>query len=54
MTILLPAVISEYMAASDRRDLDAVVACFTEDAVVSTRTGVARSRRYPPVAGDGG
>jgi ketosteroid isomerase-like protein len=34
MTTLLPAVISEYLAASDRQDLDAVVACFTEDAVV--------------------
>jgi ketosteroid isomerase-like protein len=31
---LLPTVISEYLAASDRRDLDAVVACFTDDAVV--------------------
>jgi ketosteroid isomerase-like protein len=34
MTTLLPSVISEYLAASDRRDLDAVVACFKEDAVV--------------------
>ena len=34
MTTLLPTVISEYLAASDRRDIDAVVACFTEDAVV--------------------
>ncbi len=34
MTTLLPTVISEYLAASDRRDIDAVVACFTENAVV--------------------
>ena len=34
MTILLPAIISEYFAASDRGDQDAVVACFTDDAVV--------------------
>ena len=31
---LLPAIISEYFAASDRSDQNAVVACFTEDAVV--------------------
>jgi len=29
----LPAVVSTYLAASDR-DIDAIVACFTEDAVV--------------------
>jgi ketosteroid isomerase-like protein len=34
MRILLPTAISDYLAASDRGDLDAVVACFTEDAVV--------------------
>jgi ketosteroid isomerase-like protein len=34
MTISLPTIISDYLAASDRRDIDAVVACFTEDAVV--------------------
>ena len=34
MTISLPTIISEYLAASDRGDLDAVLACFTEDAVV--------------------
>jgi ketosteroid isomerase-like protein len=34
MTISLPTVISDYLAASDRRDLDALVACFTDDAVV--------------------
>jgi hypothetical protein len=34
MTISLPAIICEYLAASDRRDVDAVVGCFTEDAVV--------------------
>jgi ketosteroid isomerase-like protein len=30
----LPTVISDYLAASDRADLDALVACFTDDAVV--------------------
>jgi ketosteroid isomerase-like protein len=34
MAISLPAIISEYLGASDRGDLDAVVACFTDDAVV--------------------
>jgi hypothetical protein len=34
MTIALPAIISEYLAASDRGDVDAVVACFTDDAIV--------------------
>ena len=30
----LPPVASNYLAASDRDDIDAIVACFTEDAVV--------------------
>src|ERR1700759_2878432 len=30
----LPPVISEYLAASDRRDAEAVVRCFAQDAVV--------------------
>ena len=34
MTNSLPTVISDYLAASDRGDLDALVACFTDDAVV--------------------
>ena len=34
MTISLPTVISDYLAASDRGDLDALVACFSDDAVV--------------------
>ena len=34
MTISLPTVVSDYLAASDRGDLDAVVACFTADAAV--------------------
>ena len=34
MAISLPTVISDYLAASDRGDLDALVACFTDDAVV--------------------
>ena len=31
---MVPAIISEYFAASDRGDQNAVVACFTDDAVV--------------------
>ncbi|MEP6661145.1 MAG: nuclear transport factor 2 family protein [Acidimicrobiales bacterium] len=31
---MLPAIISEYFAASDRGDQNAVVACFTDDALV--------------------
>ena len=34
MTCLLPTVISQYQAASDRGDVEAVVACFADDAVV--------------------
>ena len=34
MTISLPTVISDYLAASERGDVDALVACFTDDAVV--------------------
>jgi ketosteroid isomerase-like protein len=34
MTMSLPIVISDYLEASDRGDLDALVACFTDDAVV--------------------
>jgi ketosteroid isomerase-like protein len=34
MTISLPTIITEYFAASERRDVDAVVASFAEDAVV--------------------
>ena len=34
MTNRLPAIISAYLAAADRRDLDDVVACFASDAVV--------------------
>ena len=30
----LPTIISEYLAASDRNDVDTVVACFTNDATV--------------------
>jgi hypothetical protein len=30
----LPPVVSNYLAASDRDDIDAIIACFTEDAVV--------------------
>ena len=34
MTMSLQTVISDYLAASDRADLDALVAYFTDDAVV--------------------
>jgi SnoaL-like domain len=34
MTISVPSIISDYLVASDRGDLDALAACFTEDAVV--------------------
>jgi ketosteroid isomerase-like protein len=34
MTVSLPTVISDYLAASERGDLNALVACFTDDAVV--------------------
>ena len=34
MTMSLPTVIYDYLAASERGDLDALVACFTDDAVV--------------------
>ena len=34
MTDSLPTIISDYMAASDIGTVDAIVACFTDDAVV--------------------
>ena len=34
MSISLPTIISEYLAASDGGNVDAIVMCFTEDAVV--------------------
>jgi hypothetical protein len=34
MTSPLPTIISSYMAASDARDVDAIVVCFTDDALV--------------------
>jgi len=34
MAISLPAIISAYFAACEGDDVDAVVACFTEDAIV--------------------
>ena len=34
MTMSLPTVISDYLAAAERGDLDALVACFTDDAIV--------------------
>ena len=34
MTMSLPTAISDYLEASERGDLNALVACFTDDAVV--------------------
>ncbi|OBI46167.1 nuclear transport factor 2 family protein [Mycobacterium sp. E796] len=46
----LPQVISDYLAASERRDVDAVVACFSDDASVldegKHRTGRAEIWRW--------
>ena len=46
----LPAVISAYLAASERRDVDAIVACFSDDATVldegKQRRGLAEIRRW--------
>jgi hypothetical protein len=46
----LPKVISDYLAASDRRDVDAIVKCFNDDATVldedTHRTGRAEIRRW--------
>ena len=46
----LPQVISDYLAASERRDIEAIVACFTDDASVfdedKHRTGRAEIRRW--------
>lgn len=46
----LPKVISDYLAASENRDVDAIVACFSDDGVVvdegEQRRGVAELRRW--------
>ena len=34
MTTRLPTIIADYMAASDSKNVDGIVACFTDDAVV--------------------
>jgi hypothetical protein len=34
MTLSLPTIVSNYMAASESRSVDAIVACFSDDAVV--------------------
>jgi hypothetical protein len=34
MSFQLPPIVTDYLAASDRKDVDAVVACFTDDALV--------------------
>ena len=45
MTISLPTIISDYLDAFDRGDLDAVVACFTDDAVVFDQGEESRGHR---------
>ena len=44
MTTSLPPIISQYFAAFDRGDLDAVLACFAHDAVVFDQGEEARGR----------
>src|ERR1700757_2566638 len=44
----LPPVISEYLAASDRGDTEAVVRCFAEDAVVVDEGREWRGAGAPP------
>jgi ketosteroid isomerase-like protein len=34
MTSSVPAIVSDYLAAADHRDVDAIVACFANDATV--------------------
>jgi ketosteroid isomerase-like protein len=34
MTMSVPTIISEYLAAADRGDVDAIIACFASDATV--------------------
>jgi len=49
-SLALPQVISDYLAASDQRDVDAIVACFSVDAHVldenKDRTGHAEIRQW--------
>jgi ketosteroid isomerase-like protein len=49
-TSALPAVISTYLAASERRDVEAIVACFSDDATVldegRQRCGLAEIRHW--------
>lgn len=46
----MPKVISDYLAASERRDVDAMVECFSDDATVfdenKQRRGLAEIRRW--------
>jgi ketosteroid isomerase-like protein len=35
MTVQIPTIISRFFEASDARDVDAIVACFTDDAVLT-------------------
>jgi ketosteroid isomerase-like protein len=43
-TVQLPTIISRYFDASDARDVDAIVACFTGDAVVTDEGRTHRGR----------
>jgi hypothetical protein len=44
MTVQLPTIISLFFDASDARDVDAIVACFTDDAVVTDEGRTYRGR----------
>ena len=44
MTVQLPTIISRFFEASDARDVDAIVACFTDDAVVTDEGHTYRGR----------
>jgi ketosteroid isomerase-like protein len=43
-TLQLPTIISRFFDASDARDVDAIVACFTDDAVVTDEGRTHRGR----------
>ena len=55
MSNALPTIISDYMVASDTGNVDAIVACFTDDAVVFDEdqewrnAGVPATRQHSPV-----
>lgn len=51
MTTAVPEVVTRYFEADARRDIDALVALFTDDAVVIDE---GKTRRGPPRSGAGG